>query len=102
MGNILRVISEQDQVTTVLHEDGPEALVRQVLKGLHPELLSTEEVSWRCCCSRERVANALRSTGADTLRELAGAGEDTEVSCQFCGKQYLFSSEELLSLTASN
>ena len=48
-----------DQLTTILHEDGAEEVIRQVLKGFKPEILSREEVSWRCPCSRERVSDAL-------------------------------------------
>ena len=87
-----------DQLTTILHEDGPEEVVRQVLRGFQPEILAREEVSWRCPCSRERVADALRSIGEESLRELATEDKETEVSCQFCGKQYLFLPEDLLAL----
>ena len=87
-----------DQLTTILHEDGADEVVKQVLKGFRPEILSREEVRWRCPCSRERVAEALRSTGEETLRELAAEGKETEVSCQFCGREYIFLPEDLLSL----
>ncbi|MBR4473580.1 MAG: Hsp33 family molecular chaperone HslO [Oscillospiraceae bacterium] len=84
-----------DQLTTILHEDGAEEVIRQVLKGFKPEILSREEVFWRCPCSRERVSDALRSTGEETLRELAAEGKETEVCCQFCKKEYRFSPEDL-------
>ena len=32
------------------------------------------------------------------LRELAAEGKETEVRCEFCGKEYLFSPEELTAL----
>ena len=87
-----------DQLTTILHEDGAEEVLHQVLRGMETQILSREKVTWRCYCSRERVAEALRSIGEEALRELAGEGSATEVSCQFCGKQYSFLPEELLSL----
>lgn len=87
-----------DQLTTVLHEDGADALVNQVLRGFRPEVLSREEVSWRCPCSRDRVAGALRSTGEETLRELAAEGQPALITCQFCGRQYSFLPEDLLEL----
>ena len=99
IGKIEENIFLMDQLTTILHEDGAEEVLHQVLKGLEPEILEQEEVYWHCACSRERVADALRSTGDDTLRELAGEGAATEVSCQFCGKQYSFQPEELLAMT---
>lgn len=84
-----------DQLTTILDEDGPDEVIRQVLKGFETELLSEEDVFWKCPCSWERVAEALRSTGEETLRELAKE-EKTEVRCQFCGKEYIFLPEDLL------
>ena len=87
-----------DQLTTILHEDGAEEVLRQILRGLDPQILDTDEVRYRCYCSRERIEAALQSAGNETLQELAGEGTETEVSCQFCGKQYLFTPEELLNL----
>ena len=87
-----------DQLTTILHEDGAEEVLRQILRGLDPQILDTDEVRYRCYCSRERIEAALQSAGNETLQELAGEGTETEVSCQFCGKQYLFTPEELLKL----
>ena len=86
-----------DQLTTILDEDGAEAVIHQVLKGFDVEILSEEEVCWRCPCSWERVASALRSTGEETLRELAKEPR-TDVSCQFCGKEFVFLPEDLLGL----
>ncbi len=87
-----------DQLTTVLREDGAEEVLNQVLKGLDPRILSREEVFYRCPCSGKRLSAALRSTGAETLRELAAEGTPVDVRCEFCGKQYVFTPEELLSL----
>ena len=87
-----------DQLTTILHEDGPEEVLAQVLKGLEPEILSTEEVAYRCPCSRERLSDALRTIGTEALQELAAEGTPTEVTCQFCGKTYSFLPEEMAAL----
>ena len=87
-----------DQLTTILNEDGAEEVLHQVLRGLEPEILARDEVNYRCYCSRERIEAALKSSGDETLEELASEGPSTEVTCQFCGKQYVFTPEELLAL----
>ena len=87
-----------DQLTTILDEDGPEAVLHQVLKGLKPQILSREPVEYRCSCSRERLREALGTIGGEALLELAESGEDTEVVCQFCGSAYRFSPAELRAL----
>ena len=79
-------------------EDNIFMMDHQVLRGLEPEVLATDEVNYRCYCSRERIEAALRSSGDETLQELASEGTPTEVTCQFCGKQYVFTPEELLAL----
>ena len=89
-----------DQLTTVLYEDGAQEVMNQVLKGLDPQILSTDEVSYCCPCTRLRLSAALRSVGKEALCELAAEGTPAEVICQFCGKTYRFTPEELNSLAA--
>ena len=84
-----------DQLTTVLDEDGPEALFGQVLKGLEYRQVAETPVGYRCPCSRERVGMALSVIDGSELEEMAAAGKDTEVLCQFCGKSYAFSPDDL-------
>ena len=87
-----------DQLTTILDEDGPEAVITQVMKGLEPEIVDRHPVEYRCYCSRERVRGALGTVGADALREMIADGQSVEVSCQFCDAVYHFSTDELQSL----
>lgn len=87
-----------DQLTTILDEDGPEAVFGQVLRGLEHHLVGESEVGYRCRCSRERVEEALLSIGGGELEAMAGEGRDIDVSCQFCDKVYHFSPLELRGL----
>ena len=84
-----------DQLTTILAEDGLEAVFAQVLKGLPYHLVGEDEICYRCYCSRERVTDAIRSVGADELRQMIDEGRSVEVSCQFCDELYSFTPEEL-------
>jgi len=72
-----------------------EDMARAVLAGLEPEILEVSTMEYRCYCSREKVAGALLSVGADMLREMAEDPGQTEVSCQFCDAVYRFAPEEL-------
>ncbi len=87
-----------DQLTTILDEDGLEEVIAQVLKGLEPRILEESEAEYRCYCSRERVADALRSVGKAALEEIAQQEAPTEVGCQFCDKVYVFSQDEIKEL----
>ena len=87
-----------DQLTTVLDEDGPEAVFAQVLKGMEYHLVGEAPVGYRCPCSRERVEEALACLEGSELDEMAAEGETVRVSCEFCGAEYAFSPAELLAL----
>ena len=87
-----------DQLTTILAEDGVDAVVEQVMKGLAPEIVERHGAEYRCYCSRERVRETLRTVGEDALRDMIAAGRSIEVSCQFCDRVYAFSTPELQAL----
>ncbi len=84
-----------DQLTTVLDEDGIDAVISQVLFGLDPREAMRAPIEYRCSCSRGRIAGALRSIGRAELLDMAAEGRPAEVTCQFCDKVYSFSPEEL-------
>lgn len=84
-----------DTLTTILAEDGMEAVVDQVLRGLEPHMVEEHPVAYVCTCTRERIGAALESIGSQALTELAAEEKDVTVDCQFCGKQYVFSPAEL-------
>lgn len=86
-----------DQLTTILDEDGAEAVFSQVLKGIEYHIVSHEQVGYRCACSREKVAEAISCLSEEELKDITSGGEDIEVSCQFCDRIYRFSPSELLS-----
>ena len=90
-----------DQLTTILDEDGAEAIFAQVLKGLEYHLVGEVEVGYSCPCTRQRVEEALGCIEKSELEELIGEGKDIEVSCQFCDRKYSFSPAELMALKES-
>ena len=87
-----------DQLTTILAEDGVDAVVEQVMKGLAPEIVERHGAEYRCYCSRERVRGAIATVGADALKEMIADGKSVEVSCQFCDAVYHFTTDELQSM----
>ena len=88
-------------VTTMLDEGKtPEELLQIVLDGMDVCVLDTGACSFRCDCSRQRVERALISIGRTELQDMIDDGKEIETSCQFCGKQYRFSVEELKTLYA--
>lgn len=99
---ISRLEANLNQVTSVtaLLDDGntPEEILAVLLCGLEPEITDTIPVSFTCNCGRERVERALISIGSADLQEMIAEGEDIEVNCHFCNKNYTFSVEDLKGL----
>lgn len=73
----------------------PEDICRYVLRSFDLELLDEFSPAYRCACSRERFAAALMTLKKEDLEEMA-QDEQTEIVCDFCGKKYTFSPEEVL------
>ena len=90
-----------DQLTTILHEDGGEGVLSQVLRGFDWHTVGEYPVEYRCFCTRERVESALTVIEPEELDEMIAEGQSIEVSCQFCGKSYRFTPEELKALKAN-
>ena len=53
-------------------------------------VFSGHEVKFECRCSRERVANVLRSLGVDEVRSVIEEQGACTVTCEFCQKPYKF------------
>ena len=98
IGKLEENIFLMDQLTTILDEDGPEAVFEQVLKGLEHHIVGEKEIEYRCYCSHERVKDALRSIGREELGHIAAEGKDISVSCQFCDRVYSFTPSEIREL----
>ncbi len=73
----------------------PEEIANMLLAGLEPNELDSAEPVYGCDCSRERTEKILISIGKDELRSIAEEGKDTAVSCHFCGKEYIFTPEDI-------
>ena len=88
-------IAALGSVSAILDNGTPEEIINLVFNGLSPRILEEISVEYRCQCTRERVAQALTSVGADGLREMISAEYASTVSCQFCDAIYEFSTTDL-------
>jgi molecular chaperone Hsp33 len=72
----------------------PEDLLDVIFAGIPFDITETQVLTFRCSCSKERMERALISLGTKDLSTLIEEG-DTEVVCEFCRTQYVFSQEKL-------
>lgn len=89
-------LKELPPVTSLLDEGmTPEEILNRIFEG--EDLVITDRLStgFFCNCSKDRVERALVSVGEKDLREMIEDGKPVELKCHFCGRSYLFSTEEL-------
>ena len=83
-------------VTTILRDDpDPQHLLRTVLSDFDLEFLETDDIEYRCYCSRERMERALLSLGSHELEEILREQGRAELQCQFCDQVHEFSAADL-------
>lgn len=71
---------------------------RLLLRLFHEEGVRVERViplSRYCRCSRERVADVLKSFGASELDDMRDEQGRVVVTCEFCASQYVFDESEI-------
>lgn len=88
-----------ESVTTML-DNGltPDDIAVKAMDGIELDKLDESNMCYKCNCSRERVENALISTGLESLNEMASSNEDTKVDCHFCNKSYVFTPKDIENL----
>jgi molecular chaperone Hsp33 len=74
---------------TLLEDDVEQRLVNMF--GIDEvRVFSGHEITFECRCSRERVANVLRSLGVEEVRSVIAEQGACTVTCEFCQKPYKF------------
>lgn len=67
-----------------------------VIVGTHDfELLEQRDLHFACTCSREKTEQILLSLGKGELENMANAGHEIRVKCEFCRQEYTFSPNEV-------
>lgn len=87
-----------NRATTLADTLAPQELLQlpaaEVLKRLYHEedirLFDAQQVSFRCTCSRESVANMFKMLGRGEVDSILQERETLEVYCDFCNQRYEF------------
>ncbi len=95
-------IKEAPPLSTLLDKMPIEDVVATVFYGCQYKQIDASfnvPLSYTCTCSRERALAPLALFPAGELQEMIDQG-GSEVVCQFCGRKYRFSGDDLLALHA--
>ena len=97
-------IRETPPLSTLIEKMPIEDVIAQVLHGMDYKQIDASfnvPLGYKCSCSRERALAPLALFGSAELQDMIDQG-GTEVVCQFCGRKYTFSADDLSTLTAKN
>ncbi len=95
------VVAHLKPISTMIHEGmKPQEIAEALFQDV--TILSSQEVSFKCDCSKERMFEALHSLKENELLEMIEEDHGAEVSCHFCNTKYAFSEDELRSLIKSS
>lgn len=73
-----------------------EQLAKDMFEDAH--VLSVQEVSFSCPCSKERMERALSTLLEKDLKAMIEEDQGAKVTCNFCNERYEFTEQELQSI----
>lgn len=82
----------------LMEKDANEIL--NMLFGTNYEILDTQDVCFKCSCSKESFSRGLLTLGSKQLEEILNEDGKIETKCFYCNKVYNFSSDEIKNLIA--
>ena len=89
----------QDVSALLLQNDAaPNPLLDELLYGMPFTRLTESPLCWKCRCNTVRVMSSLSTLSKADLIELVEAGDNIELSCDFCGQSYNVSPSQLVGL----
>lgn len=78
----------------------PKELLQRLYHEETVRVFEPKALRFGCTCSRERIADALVTLGAEELRDVVAEQGGIETQCHFCHTRYAFSPEEVEALLA--
>lgn len=78
----------------------PRELLRRLFNEEDLRLYDPEPVAFRCSCSRERIAEALRGMGREEVDAILREQGLLEADCEFCNAHYRFDAVDIEALFA--
>lgn len=94
----LAALAERSPTTMIREGVRAEDMLNLLLDGLEPQIMSRQKpalLSESCPCSDERVLRTLRLLPRTEVDDILEKHEDIEIKCEFCGKLYNLTPDEI-------
>ncbi len=101
ISNLEKNVADIKSVSTMIKEGrGNTGIIENLLNGFpNVRILSTDNVTFKCQCSKRRIEDMLITLSEPDLTNLIADGK-AEVNCHFCGEKYEFTLPELQAILA--
>lgn len=76
-------------------------LIRRLFHQEDVRLFAARELCFQCSCSAQRTATLLRALGQEEVQAIVAEQGQISVTCEFCGKQYVFDPVDAAGLFAA-
>ena len=76
----------------------PEQILEQLFVGEKINMLEKLPVTFKCKCSKERIAQAITGLGNEEIDQMIDQDHGAEANCHFCNETYRFTEIELEAL----
>ncbi|PWA12142.1 Hsp33 family molecular chaperone HslO [Pueribacillus theae] len=73
----------------------PEEILYAILEKENVKILDKKPISFKCNCSKERIANAIIGLGKDEIKAMIEEDGEAETVCHFCNQKHHFTKKEL-------
>lgn len=92
-------LKEIPSIPTMLAEDpNPEHILDALFGKDNLDIVQHLPVSFECNCSKEKFAKDIAGIGKKDLQQLIDEDHGAEIVCNFCGKKYNFSEDDLIKM----
>ncbi|QIB34439.1 Hsp33 family molecular chaperone [Ancylobacter pratisalsi] len=89
------LVNTLEDIELVDNELSSERLLFRLFHERGARVFEAQHIVAKCSCSRERVMNVLASFSREERADLVENGQ-VGVTCEFCGRSYAFSAEEVV------
>lgn len=89
------VMSNMTHISSLINEKGGKEIFDFYFSHLNSEILEEDEICWQCTCSRDRVAQFVKSMGKKEALAVIGESGCIEAKCEFCSTSYIFDENDV-------
>lgn len=89
------IVSNFTNVSTLFHDMSVDDIIERYFGQFDLHFLEGGKPEYKCRCSRKRLEGVLLSLGRAEADDIIAEQGSIEINCQFCGKHYVFTKDDV-------